>query len=304
MVGRNTRPPVGVYNSSIGIGGLRREVAAVYHGYGGKAKVSCETVELTDDIITFLFETPHDASPKYALMITAYLDESEHSDVGKYTVVAGFRGKKENWDLFVPLWKQGLGNRKSLHMRSLRWNHPNAKSRVGDLLARLGPIPYDCGLIPVYGAVKAGDYLDLVRGDPILEDFGGYLLSISHVFTLLLETIPPHERIKIVCEAQEGYASNADAVFKVFKIASRDGLYPKLVSIDFVPKGSTSLTEPADYLAFSLSKTLSEPGSQKDLWARPIQGEGRQLQCAPGMWLNREVARETIQQIKQQRRLR
>jgi hypothetical protein len=265
----------------------------VYHGYGGKAYVRCKS----DEIVCSIFETPHDAPPDYALMITAYLDESEHSDASKYTVVAGFRGKKKNWDALVPLWKDALGNRKTLHMKSLRWNHPNAESRVRDLLAKLGPIPYECGLVPIYGAVKASDYLDLVKGHPKLENFGGYLLSISHVFTVLLETIAVHERIKLVCEEQETYAVDVRAIFEVFKKTAKDELYPKLASIEFVPKGSTPLTEPADYLAFALGKSFSEPESRKDLWCRPIHGVGYQLQCTPGAWLTRDVARDTIRQI-------
>jgi hypothetical protein len=255
--------------------------------------VSCKG----DEIVCSIFETPHDAPPDCAVMITVYLDESEHSDASKYTVVAGFRGKKAHWDSFVPRWKQALGNRKTLHMKSLRWNHRSAETRVRDLLATLGPIPYDCGLVPVYGAVKASDYFDLVKGHPKFENLGGYLLSIAHVFMLLLETVPVYERIKIVCEEQEGYEPSANQLFKIFRMTSHGGLYPKLVSIDFVPKGSTSLTEPADYLAFALGKSFSEPEGKKDLWCRPIHGVGHQLQCRPGMWLNRDVARDTIRQI-------
>jgi hypothetical protein len=229
-------------------------------------------------------------------MITAYLDESDHSDSSRYTVVAGFRGKKENWELLPPLWKEALGNRKTLHMKDLRWNHPTAATRVRDLLARLGPIPYECGLVPVYGAVKASDYIDIVKGHPVLENFGGYLLSISHVFTLLMETLPPYERVKIVCEEQETYAANVKTVFDVFR-RNAEPLHARLASIEFVPKESTSLTEPADYLAFALGKALSEPESLRDLWCRPIHGIGFQLQCTPGMWLPRHVARESISQI-------
>jgi hypothetical protein len=248
--------------------------------------------------IAEFFETPHDVPPK-VLMITAYLDESDHSDASRYTVVAGFRGKKENWDSFAPKWKEALGNRPALHMKELRWNHPNAETRVRDLLAKLGPIPYDCGLVPVYGAVKASDYIDLVKGHPVLEDFGGYLLSISHVFGLLMETVPVYERIKIVCEEQRTYEASARAMFDVLR-KNAEPLHAKLTSIEFVSKGSTALIEPADYLAFAMGKALSEPESRKDLWCRPIHGEGRELRCRPGMWLPRHVARDTITQMKQE----
>jgi hypothetical protein len=232
-------------------------------------------------------------------MITVYLDETEHSESGKYTVVAGFRGRKENWERFTPLWEEGLGKRKSLHMKSLRWNDPRAEKRIKPLLARLGRIPYDCGLIPVYGAVKADDYLDLVKGVPRLEKSGGYLLSIGHVFTVLLANIPPTERIAIVSEEQREYDQSVRDLFGVLKtLTKKESLSPQLASINFVPKGSTSLIEPSDYLAFSLGKTFSESGSKKDLWSRPIQDSCSSLGAESGIWLSREAARETVRQIR------
>lgn len=68
-----------------------------------------------------------------------------------------------------------------------------------------------------------------------------------------------------------------------------------------MPKNSTILIEPADYLAFAIAKEFSEMRSKKELWCRPIKdpwkGRGR-----AGMWLNREVARETIRQIQKERK--
>lgn len=252
--------------------------------------------------IAELFETPHDNPPQQVFMITCYLDESEHSDAAKYTVIAGFHGKQEQWASFVPAWKQTLKPRESLHMSALRWNAKNAEQRIRPLLARLGRVPYDCGLTPIFGAVKESDYSDLVRGDSSLETFGGYLLSLAHVFTHLLESISPHERIKIVCEEQETYEPSAHLIFNVFRLTSQQPLFPRLVSLSFMPKGS-ALIEPADYLAFGIGKEFSEPGSKKDLWSRPIRdnwhGKGR-----AGMWLTRKGARETIRQIQaNQRRL-
>jgi hypothetical protein len=234
-------------------------------------------------------------------MITVYLDESEHSDIGKYTVVAGFHGKKENWDAFVPLWKEGLGNRKFLHMNSLRWNHPNAERRIKPLLDRLGPIPYKSNLVPVYGAVKAEDYLDLVCGTPKLEKFGGYLLSMTQVFEVLLEAIPPTERVKIVCEQQDEYEPLVTELFNTVRklIKKEHHLKPQLASIEFVPKASTSLTEPGDYLAFSLAKEFSEWGSKKDLWTRSIRESCPKYPFRPGVWLSRDVARQMIKLIQQ-----
>jgi hypothetical protein len=44
----------------------------------------------------------------------------------------------------------------------------------------------------------------------------------------------------------------------------------KLVRWGFVPKRSTIMTDPADYLAFAWRKTKTNPGSRKSEWCRPI----------------------------------
>jgi hypothetical protein len=265
--------------------------------------MECGVVVCKSQIVEELFETPHDRPPEHAFMITVYLDESEHSDTSKYTVVAGFRGKKRQWDSFLPAWEKAKRAKKQLHLTSLRWNSRDAEKRIRPLLERLGPIPYEHGLIPVFGAVKTEDYFDLIRHDRGLKIFGGYMLSLSHVLTLLLETVPAYERIKIVCENQETYSKHAMDVFRGFaETAERDRGYPKLSSIEFVSKKDMPMFEAADYLAFAIGKTFSEPGSKKDLWCRPIQAEGRTFPCRTGMWLNREVARETIRQIQRERK--
>lgn len=254
------------------------------------------------EAVSELFETPHDHPPEHVFVITAYLDESEHADSSKYTVIAGFRGKKAHWDSFIPAWKQGLGKRPHLHMTELRWNDEKAESRIKPLLERLGPIPYRCGLIPVYATVRTEDYFDLVRNNPVLRPFGGYLLSIAHVFTLLLTTVPAYERIKIVCEQQDRYEWQVRGLFKAFGQSAEKAGYARLQSIEFEKKG-TCLTEPADYLAFAISKEFSEQGSKKELWCRPIkEPPGWTAPCKTGMWLPREVARETMTQILEENR--
>ncbi|HXM64152.1 MAG TPA: hypothetical protein VN950_25040 [Terriglobales bacterium] len=184
-------------------------------------------------------------------------------------------------------------------MNSLHWNGARAEQRIKPLLERLGRIPYECNLIPIYGAVKACDYIDLVQGLSKLAALGGYLMAISHLFTLLLETVSPHERIKIVCEEQKQYEPLARSIFATFKKeASQMRVpHPQLTDIEFVPKHFTSLIQPSDYLAFSLGKSFSEPESKKAMWSQPIQHWPNPI-CKPGTWLPRDVARDTILQIK------
>lgn len=247
-------------------------------------------------LVEEVFETPHDRPPESIIVITVYLDETEHSDATKYTVVAGFRGDKENWKCLVPAWRNSLGKqRKSLHMKTLHWKK---RDRVKGLLERLGPIPYQCGLVPVFGAIKFEDYKDLVQGDPLLSKFGGYIMSFLHVLTHLLDTVPATERIKVVCEIQTHYSALAAQMFDIFqKTARMDGDRPELVSIEFTKK--CVLFEPADYLAFSLGKTASELGSMKDVLCRPIQADDQDWSKHPaGKWLGKKVARETILMIQ------
>ena len=66
------------------------------------------------------FATPHDRPLKCLLMITVYLDESEHSTASKYMAVAGFYGNDKQWTSFALEWKHALGSRKALHMNTLR----------------------------------------------------------------------------------------------------------------------------------------------------------------------------------------
>ncbi len=225
-------------------------------------------------------------------MITLYLDESNHSAEDSYAVVAGFRGTEQQWSAFVPTWKEALGNRTNLHMRKLRWN--SKEERVKELLAKLGPIPYECGLIPVYGGVRVNDYIDLIRNDTALEQsLKGYLLCLASVFCVLIETLQGHEKIKIVCEAQTEYEMGAKRYFSIYQqIAGEDPRNPYLTSIEFADK--CTRFEPADFLAFALNKNLSQPGCKKDLLCRPIHAKGFTLPCRPGIWMNRKVARETI----------
>jgi hypothetical protein len=56
-------------------------------------------------------------------------------------------------------------------MRELRWNSESTKR----LLARLGPIPHDCGLKGMLGGVRFQDYEDLVSGQREEKLLKGYL---------------------------------------------------------------------------------------------------------------------------------
>jgi len=252
---------------------------------------------VTRPAIASFFETPHDNKPDLMLNITTYIDESQHVGPG-HAVVAGFWGTEDQWNGFVSAWEAGLGNRKALHMNGLRWNARGAKKLVRDLLARLGPIPAEHGLCPVYGAVKVGDYLDLVAGE---SDFNkrlcGYVMDLLRIFVTLNSQVPAHGKIKIVCEQQNTYEPLARGLFEVFaKMAARDPYCPWFNSIEFVPKDATSLTQPSDFLAFAMGKYLDECGGKKDLWCRPIFGHMKPNKI-PGCVYTRDRARFLVSAI-------
>lgn len=94
-------------------------------------------------------------------MLTAYMDESGHE--ADRVVLAGFLGNRDQWKLFEAAWRKGLGRRRNLHMKELRWHKPE---RIKELLASLAPIPYRCGLTALYSTVLASDYSDLIVGTP------------------------------------------------------------------------------------------------------------------------------------------
>ena len=230
-------------------------------------------------------------------MITVYLDETRHSEPRDFAFVAGFRGTEDQWNKFIPAWKGALGKRASLHMKDLRWGGQHSENRVKPLLERLGPIPYECGLIPVYGGVRVNDYYDLMANETIFKQkVMGYIVCLAAAFTLLMETVAGHESIKIVCEAQHEFEVGAKRLFRIYRyLAGQNPSRPYLSSIEYVEKNA--LLEPADYLAFALGKHFNENGSKKDLWCRPIHGEQFQLPCPAGYWLTAEGARKTFQMI-------
>jgi hypothetical protein len=224
--------------------------------------------------VAYFFETPHDNKPEFMLDITTYIDESQHSGPG-HTVVAGFWGTKDQWESLSLAWKVGLRNRRGLHMKDLHWNGRHSEGRVRDLLARLGPIPYQSGLSPVYGAAKAGDYSDLIKGRSEFEKkLCGYILCLSIIFAKHTTGLPGYARIKIVCEQQNTYEPLARGLFESFSgMVAKDPHNPYFSSIEFVRKNATLLTQPSDFLAFAMGKYLDQRESRKDLWCRPIFGD-------------------------------
>jgi hypothetical protein len=67
---------------------------------------------------------------------------------------------------------------------------------------------------------------------------------------------------------------------------------PYFESIEFVTKDATTLTQPADYLAFAIAKYLEDPNSKKCIWSRPIV-HGQDIH---GRLLTREQIRKVVRE--------
>jgi len=210
------------------------------------------------------FETPHDNAPNWVFMLTAYLDECGHEKPGIVTL-GGFLGNKERWDVFAPRWREALGKRSSLHMHGLRWKKDCTKR----LLERLGPIPFECDLIPIITAVNVADYYDDVAGRKIEKLLKGYYVALM-LALIALDKAVPDESIKVVLDAQTAYEPMAKFILKSTEGWKTSSGEKKIISIEYVARGVTHLTEPADYLCYALHQKFQYPGTLKARLTSPI----------------------------------
>ena len=241
----------------------------------------------TADVRAFL-STPHDHPPKYLLMLTGYFDESGHDGIGHVTV-AGFVGDDTQWNALTAKWKNALGKRKSLHMNRLRFSHES----VREFLATLGPIPHLSGLTPVCQSIRVSDYWDLVAGTRFEKASKGYLLCLFPMMRAMHKYFPKQESIKMVFEEQREYEIKAHIMFDAASgLLLCDGQRHRFSGIEFIPKGSSMLTEPADYFAYAIYQYWRDRNSQKSQWCKPI------LRKYVGYLLAREDVRKQVRAAK------
>ncbi len=231
-------------------------------------------------------------------MMRAYIDESGHESKG-WIFVAGFVGTEQQWTDFVPKWREGLGPKRSfLHLTDLRWK----KDRTRRLLETLGPIPHQCGLEVCMGGVRAADYYDLIVGTEDEKLMKGYLACLMPMVLQVIRGIPKEERIEFVFEEQREYAEVTNMMMSyaalgdmAYKVTS-SGL-PKLAKWSFVPKGTTIMLDPSDYLAFALREEHMDRNSKKAEWTRPILSAGDGT--GYGMIANQEQARRMVTRARE-----
>ena len=207
--------------------------------------------------------------------------------------LAGFYGDDIAWNRVAEHWRKAINPRKTLHVTKLRFKLDRDKR----LLQRAGVVPAQCGLVPIVGGVKQGDFKDLIFGSKEERVLSGYIICLWAMLHDTLRSLPTGEQLKLVFEEQTVYQPFAEVAIRVcIDNPSPSDLLPdgrhKLASWSWVPKEDTILTQPADYFAFALSKAWKEPGSVKDQWCRPILGTkgGNGF----GAILSREQVRQAI----------
>jgi hypothetical protein len=223
-------------------------------------------------------------------VLTAYIDESGYGDKD-IIVLAGFLGNDQEWSLCSDEWKAGLGTRKSLHMRSLRWKNTE---RIKPLLERLGPIPHNCGLTPAWARLRVSDYADLIDDSTVSRKIQcGYMLAAQYLGLVLLGWVQMmDQRIKIIFEHNDHFAGILPVILEgygqLFPFVTTLGMRC-LSGVELVSKNSSCLTQPADYLAYARLQQLRDPDSVKSKLCSPI------LEPQNGIYV--DVERDAIRKL-------
>lgn len=211
-------------------------------------------------------------------MLSVYLDECGQETKG-LVIVSGFVGDEDAWRGCSRLWREGFrGNqRKSLHVSELKFKFQSERK----LLARLGPIPEECGLKRVSGSVNVADYYDLVKGTVAELHAHGYSLALAPLQLAIEAAIPKDECYELIFEEQTALGFYRDKMLGLLvNISSRHPAVKsgekkvQLVSWKTMTKRQTCLFEPADYLCYHIAHQAADPGSVRSDWTRPIMGNG------------------------------
>ncbi len=108
-------------------------------------------------------------------------------------IIAGYVGSDASWENLVTEWRAAIAPRKSLQgtfFEPLRWNgRPDPLSS----LAKLGPIPDQCGLQRIIGHVRVADYADLFTEDQLRKLVPGYQMAL-HALTNSCAEMDPQAR--------------------------------------------------------------------------------------------------------------
>jgi hypothetical protein len=211
------------------------------------------------DFLGGAFRIPHDRPPRRLLVFTAYLDESGQEQRENYMFVAGYVGDERAWARVAEPWLAAIHPRKHLHMKNLRF----ARESERKMLIRAASVSKECGLTPVLGGVRGGDYMDLIAGTEDERKLAGYVTCCFALIINTVRNIPKNERLEIVFQRQDRY-------------------WP-LVEVAIAPQGEEEgLTELADCFSYSLFQAWRDKSSRRSQWCKPIldaheEGYGRIL---------------------------
>lgn len=209
-------------------------------------------------------------------MLYAYIDESGQ-EADEWVFIAGYLGNEDQWRQVATKWAAALASqqRTTLHMKRLRWGRDSTRR----LLAKLGPIPTECGLTRIIMGVRVQDYSDLVAGTTMEKRSAGYLQLITPLMMFIAQSLPGDERAEVVFEAQDRYSALTNEHLTVQmqaitgpgsqSLRTSDGK-PRIAKWSFLPKGSSSLLETADYLAYAVLQTYRDRTSKKTEWCKSI----------------------------------
>ncbi|MEO6815527.1 MAG: hypothetical protein ABI177_02400, partial [Edaphobacter sp.] len=157
---------------------------------------------------------------KWAAMIFGYFDESGETGDGHF-VVAGFVGKRKDWNVFLSLWKEAKGDHGPLHLKEMRLG--SSGKRYGRLLERLGGVPHQAKLLPFAGSVRTSDYAAHVKGTIAELTMAGYNVALVSLINAVLESkqIPKRDRIDFIFEDQIEFSQLRTQNFNKFRKLDR-----------------------------------------------------------------------------------
>lgn len=123
----------------------------------------------------------------------------------------------------------------------------------------------------VVGTVNTIDYADLITGTVGEVHGQGAPLALVPLFRSVLNWIPKEETLEVLMEGSESLGFYYERMLKMLSRISNG----RIAKWGFLPKDSTCLIEPADYLAFHLSSFSDDQTSVQSRWTRPIVKSNR-----------------------------
>lgn len=200
-------------------------------------------------------------------MLTLCIDETIDKQTG-LCIVAGYLGKRRQWEKYVIEWRKELEPRNSLHLNSLRLNSLNAE-RHRELLKRLGGVPKRCGLRPFVGSICEQDYKEMVSGTVLEIIMEGYVLAILALLDGMARHVPKGERFEVIFEQQTTFAAQRERALITWQEHHKTTVGPSMLA-KWRQTEKNVLTEAPDYLCYALYQKAKDRASKKADLTSPI----------------------------------